>query len=114
VAGAFLASYFSAVNAAQFQFSFSLFVFSMVVLGGVGSIRGVVVGAIVLSAVNSWLLPDVLASLPRRVGLDFDFSAIASGVYGAMIVIVMLLRPNGLVPARGAGGGERRGGRPWF
>ena len=65
-----------------------------------GSIRGVVVGAIVLSAVNSYLLPDVLASLPRRIGLDFDFSAIASGVYGAIIVIVMLLRPNGLLPAR--------------
>ena len=86
----------------------------MVVLGGVGSIRGVVLGAIVLSAVNSYLLPDVLASLPRKVGLDFDFSAIASGVYGAIIVIVMLLRPHGLVPAQGAGGGERRGGRPWF
>jgi branched-chain amino acid transport system permease protein len=100
VAGAFIASYFSAVNAAQFQFSFSLFVFSMVVLGGLGSIRGVVVGAIVLSAVNSYLLPDVLASLPRRVGLDFDFSAIASGVYGAVVVIVMLLRPSGLLPAR--------------
>ena len=100
VSGAFLASYFSAVNAAQFQFSFSLFVFSMVVLGGLGSIRGVVVGAIALSAINSYLLPDVLYSLPSRIGLDFDFSAIASGVYGAIIVIVMLLRPNGLVPAR--------------
>ena len=100
VAGAFLASYFSAVNAAQFQFSFSLFVFSMVVLGGLGSIRGVVVGAIVLSAVNSYLLPDVLASLPRSIGLDFDFSAIASGVYGAIILVVMLLRPTGLMPAR--------------
>jgi branched-chain amino acid transport system permease protein len=100
VSGAFLASYFSAVNAGQFQFSFSLFVFSMVVLGGVGSIRGVVLGAIALSAINSYLLPDVLSSLPRRIGLDFDFSAIASGVYGAIILIVMLLRPNGLVPAR--------------
>ena len=47
-------------------------------------------------------------------GLDFDFSAIASGVYGAIIVIVMLLRPNGLVPAHGAVGAERRRGRPWF
>jgi branched-chain amino acid transport system permease protein len=99
VSGAFLASYFSAVNAGQFQFSFSLFIFSMVVLGGVGSIPGVVVGAIVLSEINSYLLPDVLYSLPRRVGLEFDFSAIASGVYGAMIVLVMLLRPTGLVPA---------------
>ena len=44
--------------------------------------------------VNSYLLPDVLYSLPRRVGLEFDFSAIASGVYGAIIVIVMLLRPD--------------------
>jgi branched-chain amino acid transport system permease protein len=102
VSGAFLASYFSAVNAGQFQFSFSLFVFSMVVLGGLGSIRGVVVGAIAVSAINSWLLPDVLYSLPRRIGLDFDFSAIASGVYGAIIVLVMLLRPNGLLPASSA------------
>ena len=99
MSGAFLASYFSAVNAGQFEFSFSLFIFSMVVLGGVGSIRGVVVGAIVLSEINSYLLPDVLYSLPRRVGLEFDFSAIASGVYGPIIVLVMLLRPEGLVPA---------------
>ena len=99
VSGAFIASYFAAVNASQFQFSFSLFVFSMVVLGGLGSIRGAVVGAIALSALNSYLLPDVLYSLPRRIGLDFDFSAIASGVYGAIIVFVMLLRPDGLLPA---------------
>jgi branched-chain amino acid transport system permease protein len=107
VSGAFLASYFSAVNADQFEFSFSLFVFSMVVLGGLGSIRGVVVGAIALSATNSYLLPDVLYSLPRRVGLDFDFSSIASGVYGAIIVLVVLLRPNGLLPAQWAGASGR-------
>jgi branched-chain amino acid transport system permease protein len=81
----------------------------MVVLGGVGSIRGVVLGAIALSLVNSYLLPDVLYSLPRRVGLDFDFSSIASGVYGAIIVFVMLVRPEGLLPAGWAAGGGRRG-----
>jgi branched-chain amino acid transport system permease protein len=111
VSGAFIASYFSAVNAAQFQFSFSLFIFSMVVLGGVGSIRGVVVGAIALSAINSYLLPDVLYSLPSRIGLDFDFSAIASGVYGAIIVLVVLLRPDGLLPAQWAVSRRRLGGR---
>ena len=98
VAGAFIASYFSAVNAAQFEFSFSLFVLSMVVLGGLGSLHGVVVGAIALSLVNTYLLPDVLYSLPRQIGLQFDFSAIASGVYGAIILLVMLLRPEGLFP----------------
>jgi branched-chain amino acid transport system permease protein len=100
VAGAFLASYFAIVNAAQFQFSFSIFVFTMVVVGGLGSIPGAAAGAIVMTAVNSWLLPDVLATVPSRVGLDFDLSAIESGIYGAILVLVMLLRPEGLVPAR--------------
>ena len=100
VAGAFLASYLSVVNAEQFAFSFSIFVFTMVVVGGLGSIPGVVLGAIVVAEVNHHLLPDVLAGLPGRIGLDFDVSAVTSGVYGAVIVLVMLLRPQGLVPAR--------------
>ena len=91
VAGAFFASYLSVVEAGQFEFSFSLFILAMVVLGGLGSISGVVVGAIVISIVNNYLLRDVL----------FDLSAISSGVYGAILVVVMLLRPHGLVPARG-------------
>jgi branched-chain amino acid transport system permease protein len=109
LSGAFLASYLSVVNAQQFEFSFSIFVLSMVVVGGVGSIGGAVIGAIVLSAVNSYLLPDVLYSLPSRVGLDFDLSVIASGIYGAIIVIVMLLRPAGLIAPEASLGGP--GGR---
>jgi branched-chain amino acid transport system permease protein len=100
LAGAFLASYLSVVNAGQFEFSFSIFVLSMIVLGGLGSIGGVVIGAILLSALNSYLLPDVLHSLPGRLGLDFDFSVITSGVYGVVIVLVVLLRPQGLMPGR--------------
>ena len=57
-------------------------------------------GAISLSVVNNYLLPDVLFDLPRKVGLAFDLSAISSGIYGAILVVVMLLRPEGLVPAR--------------
>jgi branched-chain amino acid transport system permease protein len=98
ISGAFLASYLGVVNAAQFEYSFSIFIFAMVVLGGLGSLPGVVVGAIVLSVVNHYLLPDVLFDLPSKVGLAFDLSAISSGIYGAFLVIVMLLRPQGLVP----------------
>jgi branched-chain amino acid transport system permease protein len=103
MAGAFLASYLAIVNPIQFQFSFSILIFSMVVLGGLGSVRGVVAGAVVLSLVNNLLLP-------RAGALDFDLTAISSGVYGAILVLVMLLRPAGLLPAtlspssnRGAG-----------
>src|SRR3954449_736420 len=60
VSGAFLASYLSTVNPNQFTLSFSIFILAMVVLGGLGSIWGAVAGAIVLSAIDSYLLPDVL------------------------------------------------------
>jgi branched-chain amino acid transport system permease protein len=100
VTGAFLASYVRTVNPAQFTFSFSIFILAMVVLGGMGSIWGAVLGAIVLSEVNSFLLPRVLDDVPARLGLDFDLSAVASGIYGFLLMIIMLLRPEGLLPER--------------
>jgi branched-chain amino acid transport system permease protein len=106
VSGAFLASYLSIVNPHQFTFSFSIFILAMVVLGGLGSIWGVVLGAIVLSALNNYLLPDVLYGLPGTLGLDFDLSAISSGIYGAIIVLVMLVRPEGLIPQTAAPAGR--------
>jgi branched-chain amino acid transport system permease protein len=100
MAGAFLASYLTVVNANQFQFSFSIYVLSMIVIGGLGSIRGAVAGAIAVSAINNYLLPHVIASLPSWIGLDADLLAISFGIYGAIIVVVMLMRPEGLLPAR--------------
>jgi branched-chain amino acid transport system permease protein len=100
VSGAFLASYLGYVNADQFAFSFSIFILAMVVLGGLASLPGVVLGAIVLSIVNNYLLPDVLFDLPGKVGLSFDLSTISSGIYGAILVVVVLLWPHGLAPGR--------------
>jgi branched-chain amino acid transport system permease protein len=100
MSGAFLASYLSFVNTGRFEFSFSIFILAMIVLGGLGSIRGAVVGAIVLSVVNSYLLPDVLNDLP-----GFNPAEVTSGVYGALLVIVMVLRPQGLLPGRRAAAG---------
>jgi branched-chain amino acid transport system permease protein len=96
VAGAFYASYLSFVNSGQFEFSFSIFILAMVVLGGLGSITGVVLGAIVVSVVDNYVLVD----LPGKLGLSFDLSSISSGLFGAILVVGMLLRPRGLVPAR--------------
>jgi branched-chain amino acid transport system permease protein len=100
VSGAFLASYLSTVDPNQITFSFSIFILAMVVLGGLGSIWGVVVGAIVLSTINNYLLPRVLYDLPGNVGLDFDLSQVSSGIYGFLLVMIMLLRPEGLLPER--------------
>jgi len=100
VSGAFLASYLSIVSPGQFTFSFSIFILAMVVVGGLGSIWGVVAGAIILSAINNYLLPNVLHGVPGAFGLDFDVSEVSSGIYGFLLVIIMLLRPEGLLPAR--------------
>ena len=100
VSGAFLASYSSFVNPGQFTFSFSIFILAMVVLGGLGSIWGVVVGAVLLSAINNYLLPRVLYDLPGKVGLEFDLTEITSGIYGLLLVLLMLLRPLGILPER--------------
>ena len=100
VSGAFLGSYLNTVNADQFQFSFSIFILAMVILGGLGSIWGVVVGAIALSFINNRLIPDVLNGVPAKIGLDFDLTELSFGIFGFLLVIMMILRPEGLIPER--------------
>jgi branched-chain amino acid transport system permease protein len=100
IAGAFIASYLNTVNADQFAFSFSIFVLAMVILGGIGSIEGVMLGAIVLSFINNNLIPDVFNDYPSKVGLDFDLTELSFGIFGFLLVIMMVLRPEGLIPER--------------
>ncbi len=100
VSGAFLGSYLNTVNADQFQFSFSIFILAMVILGGLGSIWGVVVGAVALSFINNRLIPDVLNGVPGSIGLDFDLTELSFGIFGFLLVIMMVLRPEGLIPER--------------
>jgi branched-chain amino acid transport system permease protein len=114
MSGAFLGSFLNTVNADQFEFSFSIFVLAMIILGGLGSIWGVVLGAVALSFINTRLIPDVLNDVPQRVGLDFDLTELSFGIFGFLLVIMMVLRPEGLLPERrrkaelteGVGGGD--------
>jgi branched-chain amino acid transport system permease protein len=100
MAGTFLGSFYNTVNADQFEFSFSIFVLAMIILGGLGSIWGVVVGAIALSFINTRLIPDVLNEVPSKIGLDFDLTQLGFGIFGFLLVIMMVLRPQGLIPER--------------
>ncbi len=100
VSGAFQASYLNTVNADQFAFSFSIFVLAMIILGGLGSIWGVVFGALLLSFINSYLIPDVLRKVPGKIGLDFELTDLGFGIFGFLLLIVMVLRPQGLLPEK--------------
>jgi branched-chain amino acid transport system permease protein len=99
VSGAFLGSFNNTVNADQFQFFFSILILGMVILGGLGSIWGTVLGGIALTFINFEMLPR-LNTVPSKVGLDFDLSEINFGIYGFLLVIMMIMRPQGLLPER--------------
>jgi branched-chain amino acid transport system permease protein len=100
MSGVFLGAYGTTVNADQFQFSFSIFVLAMVIVGGIGSIWGVVLGALLLSYINYWLIPSVINSLPHKLGLNFNLTQLSFGIFGFLLVLVMVLRPQGLWPER--------------
>jgi branched-chain amino acid transport system permease protein len=100
MAGTFLGSWFGTVNADQFAFSFSIFVLAMIILGGLGSIWGVTLGALALSFINTRLIPDVLNTVPSKIGLDFDLTELGFGIFGFLLVIMMVLRPQGLIPEK--------------
>jgi branched-chain amino acid transport system permease protein len=100
VSGAFFGTYFTVVNAAQFQFGFSIFILAMVIIGGLGSIWGAVVGGLALGYINNYLIPDVLNNLPSTFGLHFQLTQVEFGIFGFLLVMMMLLRPQGLIPER--------------
>jgi branched-chain amino acid transport system permease protein len=100
MSGAFLGSYLNTVNADQFQFGFSIFILAMIILGGLGSVWGVVVGSLALSLINTRLIPDVLNDVPSKIGLDFNLVDVNYGIFGFLLVLMMILRPEGLIPER--------------
>jgi branched-chain amino acid transport system permease protein len=81
--GALFAVKIGSLTPASFQVLVSIQVLGLVILGGMGSIPGVIVGAL------------VLVGLP---GLLREFEEYRFLAYGAAVVAVMVLRPQGLVP----------------
>jgi branched-chain amino acid transport system permease protein len=96
-AGAFLGTYNNTVNVDQFEFGFSVFILAMIIVGGMGNIWGVIVGAIALSMMNRFGLPE-LNKLSDPLG--FDVTSISFGIFGFFLLIMMVLRPEGLIPSR--------------
>jgi branched-chain amino acid transport system permease protein len=97
-AGVFLATYTNTVNVDQFEFGFSVLILSMVVIGGMGNIWGVIVGAIALSMMNRYGLKQ-LNGVPEKFGLDFDVTSINFGIFGFFLLAMMVLRPEGFIPS---------------
>lgn len=97
-AGVFLATYNNTVNVDQFEFGFSVLILSMVIIGGMGNIWGVILGAVALSMFNRYGLKQ-LNGVPDKFGLDFDVTAINFGIFGFFLLAMMVLRPEGFLPS---------------
>jgi branched-chain amino acid transport system permease protein len=95
-AGVFLGTYNNTVNVDQFEFGFSVFILCMVIIGGMGNLTGVILGAIFLSLLNRDLLPE-LNTYPEKIGLSFDVTSINFGIFGFFLLVMMVLRPEGFI-----------------
>jgi branched-chain amino acid transport system permease protein len=115
-AGTFYGAKLSLVSPENFGFSVSITVLVMVVLGGMGNIPGVMLGSLLIYYVIFMLLPQLpenATNLANAIGLSSltqqngDFPGIGEMVsrlkflvFGLILVVVMLVRPQGLVPSR--------------
>jgi branched-chain amino acid transport system permease protein len=99
VAGAFYASFKSGAFPADFYFNISVFLLCMVILGGMGSVWGVILGGMILGYLNVEGLATIGSKI-QNAGLDFDPTKYQFGIYGVIIVAMMLFRPTGLIPER--------------
>lgn len=89
LAGSLFATYITFIDPSTFALMESIFVLAIIILGGLSSHKGAVVGAVFLI-----LLPEAL----RFVGFPSDVAAqMRQVVYGLLLILLMLYRPQGLV-----------------
>jgi branched-chain amino acid transport system permease protein len=100
VAGAYYASFKAGAFPADFFFNISVFLLCMVILGGIGSIWGVLLGGMILGYLNIEGLATIGSKLQNADVIEFDPTKYQFGIYGLIIVIMMLFRPTGLIPER--------------
>lgn len=116
-AGAFYAAYIRGIFPSVFDFSASIIILCVVILGGIGNINGVIVGGLVIMTADRLFLPalkdflkglldfTILPSLASNPGLQAAVSQNANPIlyrfllFGLTLVIMMAVRPEGLIPS---------------
>jgi branched-chain amino acid transport system permease protein len=89
LAGSLYAGYITYIDPSTFTVNGSIFIIAVIILGGLASLRGSIIGAVFLV-----LLPEFL----RFVGFPDEIAAqMRQAVYGLLLILLMLYRPQGLV-----------------
>ncbi len=109
LAGVLYAAFVQAILPTDFSFYISISVLIMIVLGGLGSIGGVIVGAIILRFIDVDLLDRITGVVqsspvvnapgsPLHFLATFEFTTAKFLIYGIILLLMVLLRPQGLIP----------------
>jgi len=104
--GTFYVAKLQTATPEMFMFPVSVMVLVMVVFGGIGSVWGVVIGALLLQILQSWFLQDLsqwLHALGRLVDVAWlqqvELASSIELIFGLILVLMMLYRRQGLIPA---------------
>jgi branched-chain amino acid transport system permease protein len=116
IAGAWYGSFKQGVFPDDFLFNFSIFILCMVILGGMGNVWGAIAGAALLTYLDKEGLSNVAGWFNERDFVLFQCEPVAqdpsraisagclnapllaTGIYGSILVLAMLFRPQGLIP----------------
>jgi len=103
-AGAFYGSFIGSVFPTSFYFNISIIVLCMVIVGGMGNIYGVVLGALVLAYLNFEGLDTIgngINDLIHSLGIDatVEVPKYKFLIFGILLVTMMLFRPEGFIPS---------------
>src|SRR5262245_1907193 len=106
-AGSVYAAKLQAITPGAFEFNVSIMLLCMVILGGMGSIRGVIAGGIVITLFDRIFLAQLthwVRALGSGLGINalttVDFTRWRWFFFGLGLVVMMILKPGGLIEAR--------------
>ncbi len=98
VGGVAFATHVNGVFADRFNFSISIILLAMVVLGGMGNVWGVMVGALLLAWINSTGLPAFGDLVNNTFHTAINFPSYNFLLFGGALIFMMLFKREGLIP----------------
>ncbi len=98
IGGVAFATHVNGVFADRFNFSISIILLAMVVLGGMGNVWGVMVGALVIAWVNSTGLQAMGDLVNTSLHTSINFPSYNFVLFGGVLIFMMLFKREGLIP----------------
>jgi branched-chain amino acid transport system permease protein len=99
VGGAFYATIVGTVNVDSFTFAFSIIILCAVILGGMGNVWGAILGGVVITWFNYTGLIWIGQKINKTFDTKIDLVKYNFGFFGLVLVLMMLFRPEGFIPA---------------